>query len=1455
MRIENDQVDRLIALGASAGGLDALLKFFGALPVNTGHAFVVVQHLSGEHKSLMVELLSRHTEMLVRRIEDGMSLCPNEVYLAPAQCDVSLEPDNMLSVTGRRPGGLHLPINHFFKSAAAARGTSSTAIVLSGTGSDGSEGLLSMHQAGGQCLVQAPDSATFDGMPVSAVATGIVDQVLAPEELASLVASSDNVSPGAEQPAELPFLLEQIQKVTGQDFSYYKYGTLIRRLQRRAKGIGRDSLREYISEVLTSPEELREVAQDFLVGVTQFYRDPEVFAALDAGALGEALTSAEGEREPRLWSIACSTGEEAYTLAMLCEEHRRRAGGRRARVIATDCDPRAIDIASRGRYDTESAALLPTALRERYLVPEGDHFMVCKPLRQSIIFSVHNALVDPPFARIDLVSCRNLMIYLTPEAQSRLLTRVHFSLKGAGLLLLGKSETTASAEQLFEAEDAEHKLFRALPVAVKIPAPNGRTSPELGSRTRGNHLRPVEEACSQILASRNSAAVLVNAGNQVMRAFGDVSPYLRFATGELSLGLVELAPPGASGVLSAALGKARREECSVTCGQVEFARGTGSFRAKINVEPVGAQKHALVTFQSVFPTPEADSDLPGGQEFVAELQSELRLTQQTLQATIEELESANEDLQATNEELFASNEELQATNEELQATNEELHSANDENERRISELVRLHADVDSLLDNSQIGTIFLDRELRVRKFTQSTSAWVHLLPGDVGRPLSYLTHDLDDFDLVAGARQACEGFAGEHQVTSGDRTALLRLVPYQLHDRVEGVVITFTEVTLLKRAEQRLQSIIDSIPVQLAVVDSAGTITATNRAWTEFAEKNGANGHNCGAGLNYLAVTRPAAEDGDKSAAAAAAGLQRVLQGGATQFTLVEYPCHSPDERRFFQMSVNAFEGGEGAVVGHFDISQRVLAERRSLERFVEVVNSSPDPKVFVKRQTMEVVRVNAAFHAFSGIAVADAVGKSLADVLPALRDSVFTEGLQELDQGQISVRLERLQFPSASGPDVPTTVHVSAVGFGSEEWLLLDIRDASERLKADQDQVMLRARLTQAQKMEAIGNLAGGVAHELNNVLSAIVGVVGAWEGETDTAVNWQSDVESVLSACKRGKDLTSNLLSFSRRSSVIREEVPLESVVHEVYALLKKNVKPGVNFHFVVPDESVVVSGDRSQIAQALMNLCLNAFAAVEKSGTVRINLSRDVASFSPAQPQGPPSGTRPAIKNPTMALLSVTDDGCGMDRDTLAQAFEPYFTTKSRTTGSGLGLTMVFGVARAHGGWVDVDSVEGRGTEVILSMPVASEAVNLHRGSVAPPAGRRVVLLVDDDGLARRGMERLLTRYGHAVLSVEDGQKAVDVIRDDNQRIDIAVVDLVMPNMDGLEILERIRSRRPELPVVIYSGYADVATGTRFQRDSLTDFVSKPVDPIAFRSVLENLSAPAPEMDVAGERGHQN
>lgn len=1028
----------VVGIGASAGGLEALVHMLSEMPENPGMCFVVVQHLSPDHGSVLAEILNRKTTLPVHDAKNGTRIQDDNVYVIPPGKYLSIN-DCTLSLSEPEDArGSRMAIDYFFRSLAVDSCEYAIGVVLSGTGRDGTNGLREIKDCGGLTIVQEPEEAEHDGMPRSAISGLQVDWILPSGEIAAALVQyvSHSRSHGlisaqalSYDRKTLPTILEVLKEVTSQDFRRYRKRTLMRRIQRRMGLHQMTHLEDYLHLLKDSSEECEQLRCDLLIGVTQFFRNKSAWEELEKRVI-KPWASSQSERETpiRIWCAGCATGEEAYSLAMLCFENLQGRGHqRRFQLFATDVAGDALEVARKGFYSDSIMADLSPSRLSRFFHKQSDGYVVSRELRESIVFAEQNVLSHPPFSNLDLISCRNLLIYLDLEAQQRVMSVFQFALKSGGCLFLGSSEAIASRLAAFESVSDKWRIYERTDINVGLPL---RTStgqdfspivPTVEHKQASDRPRLTELVQRQLMKHWQQGVIAVNEADRIVHLQGDVDRYLKLNLGDITgeqPKLFQMTRDGLRAKLHRLLARVRKTK-STFSDETRVRSPEGYARVKITVQPVHGHNSATLIILDQLPeemaetSAESDSknlnvdeerEAPGdSRQFVRELEHELATTRQQLTTTIEDLETANEELQASNEEATAMNEEMQSTNEELETSREELQSLNEELltlnkqlEVKLAELQEATNDLNNLLVSTSLPTVFVDTSFLIRRFTPSCEPLFHLISSDIGRPLHDIRANFREQALFADARRVLEDLQPRRRditLANGD-SYIARILPYRTDDnRIEGVVFTFADVTELRRSEQlaqrrltELQTVYESAPVGLAFVDRNMTFQSVNQRLVEI---NGVpSSLTLGRSLSDVLPPKLAKEFEAKYRTVLDSGeplLDCRMEGstkasnGVRQYQVSFYPV---------RFSATDEVGGVNTVVQ--DITER-LAETADREQLSQLIDASYDAIITWSVQD-GIMSWNAGATRLYGFESSEVIGKTTHTVLKTQHGVEWTE-------------------------------------------------------------------------------------------------------------------------------------------------------------------------------------------------------------------------------------------------------------------------------------------------------------------------------------------------------------------------------------------------------------------------------------------------------------------------------
>jgi two-component system CheB/CheR fusion protein len=1444
---------RTVGIGASAGGLESLEQLFSSLPADSGMAFVVIQHLSPDFKSMMDELLARHSQMPIHLAEHGMPVEPNHVYLLPPRKEMIIREGRLLLTDKDRSRALTLPIDQFFRSLANDCGPAAVGVILSGSGTDGSRGVVDIRDAGGMVLVESPESARFDGMPLSALASGAVTQSATPEQIAGLLLASREVpspaSPGEPTDATPQAVIHRLlREQFGLDFSLYKTSTVSRRVQRRIEMGDATSLEAYVERLRSDPLELGRLYHDLLIGVTRFFRDPQAYEVLEREVVPDIIQRTAADEEIRVWVAGCATGEEAYSLAMIFVEQLTSVGRPvHLKVLATDVHRASLMHASAGVYDEQQLELVSEARRDQFFTARGERWCVTPELRQHVVFAPHNVTKDAPFTKMHLVSCRNLLIYLEPHAQKLVLSLFHFGLATGGALFLGSSETPGDLSAEFTAVNDHWRIYRKrrdirLVTPDRLTAPRRTAtllslpSPSARGSSGDSHLLGVYD---QLLDRCMPPSFLIDEERRLVDSFGGAERYVKVQGRRPSMHVLDLLGGELRTVAAAAIHRALSQPGPVRYDGVSLDLGDGrrtSVRAEAFLNPRTQSRYVLVTLEPEDrPASPAGSGeepgprrLPAGdvtQERVAALEADLSHTRESLQATVEELQTSNEELQATNEELIASNEELQSTNEELHSVNEELYTVNGEHQRKIVELRVLNSDMEHLLEATDLGMLFLDGDLHVRRYTPRIAPIFNLQPPDIGRSIRHFSHSLlrpGLFDEVD--RALADGTVVEEEVVAADGTTyFLRILPYQplrpsAGQQVErggaigeGVVISLTDISALVRAQEKIRSlslIVESSDDAVVGLTLGGVVTAWNAGAARLFGLTTAEA--VGSRLHDVLAADGARELDDLLAA--------VGRGESVEHAEA---LRLPRERRHRDLSVSfsPVRDRSGAVIGAAAIARDVTALREAQR---EIAAREAHIRLLLDSTAEAIYGVDVdGICTFANRACARALGHESVEPLIGRRieEVVRHHGRPDAAAGEHPARQVLREGRGTHTAD-EELVRADGSRFPVEYWshpirgpqgvvgAVVTFIDIAERKRAE------HAIREAAQRREQFLAM---LSHELRNPLAAIVSATQVLRRSMDSPGLVAHARDVIVRQSDHMARLLDDLLDVSRITrggiDLRKEDIDLRAVVELAVEaagplLHERRMRLGLD----LPAVPLPVRGDAARLQQVVGNLLSNAARYSERGSQVLVKAAREDAEV----------------------VLRVIDQGRGIEPGMREAIFDLFVQEEQgldrRGGGLGVGLTLVRQIVGLHNGSVEARSEgRGRGSEFIVRLPYQDQAI-LTRPSEPTAAvndSARRVALAEDQSDARQMLRVLLEQQGHIVLEATDGPSAVSLI--ERSHPDVAIVDIGLPDMDGYEVARRIRQQRQldDVLLIALTGYGAAADVKLAHGAGFDDHLTKPCD----------------------------
>ena len=1436
----------IAGIGASAGGLDALKALLAALPPDTGMAFVLVQHLDPIHVSLMAELLSGHTAMPVTQASEGVSIEPNRVYLIPPGVSLKVSGGKLhLSALTERHGA-RTAFDVFLRSLAEECGERAICVVLSGTGSDGSEGLKAVKSKGGFVIVQEPSEAAFDGMPKSAIQTGKADCILPVAEIpAALIKRMSCFHPADANPAANdgtgePFLevLSLVRTKTGHDFSLYKTGTLTRRIERRMAMAGITKTARYLEKLDTEQTELESLAHDLLINVTEFFRDAGAFEALAESVIPEMVALQHPDKPLRIWVPGCSTGEEAYGLSILFLE--AIAASKRAiklQVFASDVDPHSIAYARAGVYGQETKSQVSPERLTRFFVREGNGFRVVRELRDAVVFTVQDLLSDPPFSRLDLISCRNVLIYLQPSAQEQVLSLFHFALRAGGVLFLGRSETVGEFKDRFGSIDKKQRIYRHLSAGrpgeagFRVSAIKERLAPSFTpALARRVHPANAEDlAAKQLLETLAPPSVLVDKNYEAMYCFGAIDRYLQVTSGLTNRNLLVMARDGLRPKLRAALERARETGELASKPGARFHRDGTAYSVKIVAQPVPAGEMLLVSFveEATKPPPAlAGSSPPEDSSRIRELEQELDATRKDLSATIRDLEIANEDLRAVNEEAQSINEEFQSTNEELetskeelQALNEELTALNGQLQETLEHQRATAADLQNILNCSDVATVFLDNALNIRFFTPAAKSLFGVTSVDIGRPLADLAQRFHDDALLPDAGAVLAKLAPvRREIESEDGNWYIRsILPYRTEgNAVGGVVLTFARISEMKAAERKIEaarayaeSIIATVKQPLVVLDEDLRVVSASASFFRVFDLNPEK--SIGQPLGRLLQEAPWAH----FLAAVNTGVAienhevQVNLPGLRPRTLLASACEivGLSDRRKILVSLDDVTDAKAKAEALAAAKEE--AERANLGKSRFLAAASHD-----LRQPLQTISL------LQGM-LADEVSSPPASKLIKRLDNTVVAMSSLLDKildiNQLEAGVVRPKLSDFAINDLLHRLHSEFELHALNNGLLLRVVPCRLTVHSDPRllEQILRNMISNATKYTSHGKVLLGCRRR-GNRLSIQVWDTGTGIPESELSAIFKEFHQLENQASKRAKGLGLGLAIVQRLADLLEAPIQVHSRLGRGSAFAVE--VPVVHALAPVPALEPWGASKVDGIPRPSPG-CSQAILIVEDDAEVRDTLkllfdSRGFCAF--------------AARDGHQALALAAN--CGTSLDLIVADYNlPDLN----------GLEIIAKIEQASGRKIPAIMLTGDISAATLRDIAEQHHLHLYKPVDAPNLMRHVtdildtaspnvaaptVFIVDDDPEIRTAMRDMVERQGYRAKVFAGGASFLEAYSPDQSGC--LLVDARMPGLGGLDLIKRVTKMQPALPVIMITAYGDIAMAVNAMKAGAFDFLQKPV-----------------------------
>ncbi|KJD36587.1 histidine kinase [Tamlana sedimentorum] len=1453
----------VVGIGASADGLDAIQTLFDNIPNNSGIAFVIIQHLSPDFKSLMPELLSKHTKMPIFTAEDKQTIKPNCIYLNQRNKNLHIKGSELYLLDKGPKNNLNLPIDIFFHTLGEEYKERSVGVILSGTGSDGSRGIRTIKEGNGTIIVQDPITAQFDGMPNSAISTNLADYVLSPVQIAALFQQKPikhkiaiDLDTHSSNEALIDNILDAIYKFSGINFKEYKKNTLLRRLEKRMNIKNIHQLYDYLTYLKSNDEEKQILKDDFLIGVTRFFRDKEAFSILNQNVIAEICKSKKNAETIRVWIAACSTGEEVYSIAILIDDYIRTNNlGIDFKIFATDIDPKALAIASIGAYHVNIVSEIDKSYLDRYFLRTGNKIQIIKRLREKIVFSNHNLIKDPPFIRMDLISCRNLLIYFDNKVQKKVMYNFQFALNKYGYLFLGNSETLGEVSKLYKTIDVKWKIFQNISSTKHIPSQNNsieRVS-TLSYKTPFESLPTTsfhrdkenpELIFHKYLSKKYSpASIFIDENYNILFIKGDAGKRLMHKEGVFQNNLLNIVHPDVASIIRNGVRRLNIEKKSVSIKGVtnKTTDNTLSFDLtfhKPNKEE-GLSDCYLIEFSNDKAIDLSDSIVinnvnlnAASSQRLEDLENELKFVKTELQNAIEELETSNEELQSSNEELMASNEELQSTNEELQSVNEELYTVNSELQEKNTELTNLSNDVTNLLDNTDIATLFLDTDLRIRKFTPALKQVFSLRETDLGRPLSSFTSNFNEETreaiikdselvlkkLITVEKQLKDKFGNFY---------LQRISPFITASKnINGVVITLDNINKLKEIEKELaqterryhrvfENLSEGFIQAKAIINDKNRIIDweiidVNQKFEEIfnlKEKL--------IGLSILDL-EPYTLTNIKN---------WISTFEKTALTEKDHFIENFTTKNNKHYYVHLFSPGENEIAATFtDVTElknqkealtKSEAELTRVQSLAEIGSWYLDLKTNEVEWTKELYKIFDWNHKLPPPNLKE-TEKILAPKSWITLNNAIANTLKTGKPYEIELNLRTKKNEN-------TWIWARGETVKDENGIVIALRGAAQNItkskSAEQEIIAAKknAELANAHKNYFLANM----SHEIRTPMNGVLGFSELLKNDQLSTKDRLKYLEIIDSNSKQLLNLIDDIIDIAKIESeeikILYKPCHLANLVKNLeitYNQLKlsKYKKSDIDIRVVIPEEhkDLVVVTDIQRLQQIVSNLLNNALKfSLEGEISFGFNISKNKINFF------------------------VKDQGIGIKEEKQKEIFERFkqvnYDDNANYGGTGLGLAISKGLVNLLGGDMKLQSEYGVGTLFEFTLPLKEGSLNSDKKKVSNINESnfikdKTILIAEDDSLIQLLFKIVLKNTNANILFANNGKEALDIFK--KKKCDLVLLDIRMPEMNGIDALDKIIEINPEAKVIMQTAYAMPEEKEKCFNKGCVGYLTKPV-----------------------------
>ncbi|WP_405611442.1 chemotaxis protein CheB [Polaribacter sp. Asnod1-A03] len=1468
----------VVAIGASAGGLDAIQQLFDNVPENTGMAFVVIQHLSPDFKSLMPELLAKHTKMKIFTAEDKLTIQPNCIYLNQRNKNLHIKGRELYLLDKGPKHNLNLPIDIFFHTLGEEYKEKSIGVILSGTGSDGSRGIKTIKEGGGVIFVQDPITAQFDGMPNSSIATRLVDFVLNPKDIAQRFNSLLN--PPLIIDAEFPTpesneilitkILQEVHKYSDIDFREYKKNTLLRRLEKRMNINNIDELYNYLTFLKNNEKEKESLKEDFLIGVTRFFRDTEAFQTLQNKVIPEICSRKKSSETIRVWVPGCSSGEEVYSIAMLLDNHIRSLKlNINFKIFASDIDPRAITAASAGAFHINVINELDSIYLDKYFTKTGDKLQIIKRIREKIVFSSHNLIKSPPFIRMDLISCRNLLIYLDNKVQKKVMYNFQFALNKFGYLFLGNSESLGEVSRFFKTIDTKWKIYqntadtKHIPIqensAGRIPSILYNNPPQkLENPPVYKFKENPENVFHKYLSKKYSpSSIFFDKNYNIIYIKGDAGKKLVHTEGIFENNLLKVVGHDLSSIIRTAVNRLEEEKKDIIVKDILSQTKSGNFSFDLHLHK--PEKHEALSdvYLLQFGEEKKTDDqviienVPIdkiSKQRIEEIEDELKATKTELQNVVEELETSNEELQSSNEELMASNEELQSTNEELQSVNEELYTVNAELQEKNKQLVNLNNDVTNLLDNTDIGTLFLDRELYIRKYTPAIQKHFNLKYTDIGRPIESFASNFNEeirLSIINNSKDVLLKLTPvEKEIIDNDGNYYLsRISPFITIDKkIDGVIITFVEITQLKNTEIQLKNtelryhnLFENLNegfahAKIIIDDSGKPIDWEYLSVNPSFEKQIKINEEDLLGKPFLENFQTFKDN---------TTLNWVEIYGETALTgkehLIETYSKSLD-KHFIVRIFSPRKGEFGATFADItDIKKKEEAlelSERELKRVQSLTNVG---SWYLDLKTGDVTWTEELYKTFK--VSPDQQPPNLEEQEKLFSPKTYSKLTKVLKDIEKTGKPYEIELEIVEGKKIIGWLWARGEVVKNEDGQIIALRGASQDIT---DYKKIEAELVKAKQKAENANIhknyfLANMSHEIRTPINGIIGFSELLKENNITQQERGSYIDIIDGNSKQLLNLIDDIIDIAK---IEANELKISQQNCDIYELIKhieintnqlkitKN-KPEITVKSFTPEEAkgLIISTDTHRLRQVITNLLNNSLKFSEKGEIYfGFNIVDDELHFF------------------------VKDEGMGIPKNKLKEIFHRFkqvnYNDTAKYGGTGLGLSICKGILQKMGGDISVESIFKEGTTFKFTIPLEIIETKKEREEKIKKKltkddnsflNNKTILIAEDDKIVRLLYSLFFKETDANIVFAVNGKLAVEEYQK-NKKIDLVLMDISMPEMNGFDATKKIIEINPDVKIIMQSAYAMHDEKEKCFNLGCKDYLTKPISKKILFKVLQ-------------------